>query len=77
MYESKNLILVVHVDDVQMFSKKQLCIDMFVKSLAEGEENFELPDEGNIEKCLGVEIQTHSYGSYKIKQSYLTQRIIQ
>ena len=77
MHASKNLILVVHVDDVLMFSKKQLCIDVFIKSLAESEENFKLTDEGNIEKCLGVEIQTHSDGSYKIKQSYLTQRIIQ
>ena len=50
---------------------------MFIKSLAEGGKNFELTDEGNIDKHLGVEMQTHSDGSYDLKHPYLTQRIIQ
>ena len=77
VFASKNLIILVYVDDVLIFSKKKLWIDMFIKSLAEGEENFELTDEGSIDKYLGVEIQTHSDGSYELKQPYLTQRILQ
>ena len=49
----------VHVDDVLIFSPKKLCIDSFIKSLMDGSENFELTDEGNTDKYLGVEISRH------------------
>ena len=77
MHVSKNLILVVCAEDVLIFSKKQLWIGVLIKSLAGGEEKLELTCKGNIDKCLGIEIQTHSDGSYDLKQPYLTQRITQ
>ena len=77
VYVSKQLILIVYVDDILIFSKKKCWIDLFVKSLSEGDENFELTDEGSIDKYLGVDITTHQDGTYELKQPYLTKRIIQ
>ena len=77
MHVYKNFILVVHADDILIFSKKKLCVDTFVKPLAEVEENFELTDEVKIYKHLGVDMQTHSDGSYEIRKSYLAQRTTQ
>ena len=66
IHASRNLILVVHVDDMLIFSPKKLWIDLFIKSLMDGSENFELIDEGNIEKHLGVEIIKHRDGTYEL-----------
>ena len=49
---------------------------MFIQSLAEGQEKFELTDEGSIDKYLGVDITKLSDGSYELKQPYLIKRII-
>ena len=62
----KNLIVLVCVNDILIFSKKKTCIDLFIKSLTNGEENFKLTDEGNIDKCLGVDMKGYAVGSYEI-----------
>jgi len=49
---------------------------LLIKSLANRTENFELTDEGSIDKYLGVEICDYPDGSYELKQSYLIERII-
>ena len=59
VYTSKNIIVLVCVDDFLMFSKKKIWIDLFKKSLFEGQEKFELTDEGDIDKCLGVDVNTN------------------
>ena len=58
-HASRNLILVIHVEDVLIFSPKKLWIELFIKSLMDGSENFELTDEGNKDKFLSVEIRKH------------------
>ena len=77
VYASKNLILVVYVDDVLIFSPKKLWIDLFIKSLMDGCENFELTDEGNIDKYIGVEISKHRDGTHELKKPHLTRRIVE
>ena len=67
VHASKNLILVVHVDDILIFSPKKLWIDLSIKSLIDGLDNFELTDEGNIDKDLGVEISRHRDGMHELK----------
>ena len=57
----------MHVDDVLMFSNKEDCVDLFVKSLSASTENY---------KYLGVETCNLSDGTYKLKQSFLTKGII-
>ena len=56
IFASKNLILIIYIDDILIFSKKKIWIDLFVKSLVEGKEKFELTNEGNIDKYLGIDI---------------------
>ena len=51
------MILIEHVDDILTFSREKLCIYLPIKSLFEGDENFEMTDEGNIDKYLGVDIK--------------------
>ena len=70
------MILVVHVDDFLIFSKKNLWIDVLIKSLFNEEENFELTDEGNIDKYLGVDIRKHNDGTHELRQPFLIDRII-
>ena len=67
MFVSKNLIMLVHVDNVLIFSKKKIYIDVFIKLLMNGEENFELTDEGNIDKYLGVDIKSYEDSTHEIR----------
>ena len=63
----KNLILIVYIDDILIFSKKKIWIDFFVKSFFEEKEKFELTNKGNIDKYLGVDIQKYPNSTYKIR----------
>ena len=74
---SNQLILIVHVDYVLIFSKKKCWIDIFIKSFSEGSNSFEGIDEGRIYKCLGVDITEHTDRTCELKQSFLTKRFIE
>ena len=50
VHASKDLMLIVCVDDMLIFSKKEMLINLFIKSLSDGVENFELKDGGNMGK---------------------------
>ena len=63
----KNFIIVVHVDDVLIFSPKKFWIDLFIKSLMDGCEDFDLTDEVSIDKCLDVEITKYRDGTCQLK----------
>jgi len=76
VYASKNLILIVYVDDVLIFSKKNVWIDIFLKSLFDGDEKFELTDEGDIDKYLGVDVNKVDDGVFELRQPFLIKRII-
>ena len=51
-------------------------MDSFIKSLMNGDENFELSDEDNIDKHFGVNIKKKVDSTYVIRQPLLIQRII-
>ena len=76
VYVSKNLILVVYINDILIFSKEKIWIDIFVKLLFKGDEKFELTDEGSIDKYLGLKIAEKQDRTYKLKQPYLIKYII-
>ena len=67
MHVSKILILVACVDEVLIFSKKKVWIDMLIKYLFNGEENFELTDEGNVDKNIGVDMRKHNDGTCELR----------
>ena len=64
------------VDNILIFSKDKMLIDIFIKLLLEGNDKFKLTDEGNIRKYLGVSIKKDKDSSYDIRQLYLIQCII-
>ena len=76
VYLGKNAIAVVYVDDVIIVSKSNEILDSIVKSLFEGQENFDLTDEGTLEKYLGIEIKYLDKNTYKLYQPHLIDRII-
>eukprot|EP00957_Ditylum_brightwellii_P094117 7165481-Ditylum_brightwellii.AAC.1 len=51
-------------------------IDSFVTSMKEGNENFILSNEGDINKFLGIEITQLDKNRFKISQPYLIDRIV-
>ena len=51
-------------------------INRFVDSMKNGDENFVLTDEGDINKFLGIEMTQLDDKRFKISQPYLTDRII-
>ena len=50
---------------------------MLIKFLFNREENFELTNEGNIDKYLGVNMQKYKDGRYELRQPFLIDRIIE
>ena len=60
-------MLIVCVDDVLIFSKKEILINLFIKSLSDGIENFELTDGGNMDKHIGAETCNCPNGTYELK----------
>ena len=49
-----------------IFSKWKIYIDLFIKSLINGEEDFELVDKVNLDKCLGINIKDYADNPYEI-----------
>ena len=66
----------VYVDDLIILSPRDIIITNFVKSLQGTTEEFELTDEGPLEKYLGVNIKKHKDGLLELTQPYLIERII-
>ena len=66
----------MYVDDVLIFSKKKVWIDIFIKSLFEGIENFELTDESDINKYLSIDIQKYKDSTYELRQLFLIKCVL-
>ena len=52
-------------------------VDSVIQSLRDGQEDFELTDEGSIDKYLGVMIKDINENSFEMSQPFLIRRIIQ
>ena len=57
MYVSKKFIHIMHINNILILSKKKIWIDMLIKFLFNREENFELTNEGNIDKYFRADIK--------------------
>ena len=77
LYWMKGLTVLTYVDDCILVSTSKQTIDDFVESLKNGEEKFQLTDEGDIDKFLGIEIKHFEDGSFEISQPHLITRILQ
>ena len=64
------------MDDVLIVSKRKRTIDAFIESLRNGLERYDLTDEGDISKYLGVDIIKNKDGTFELKQPFLIRRIL-
>ena len=70
------MIVLTYVDDCIIIGPAIKEIDAFVTSMKDGNENFVLTDEGDIDKFLGIEITQLDKNRFKISQPYLIDRIV-
>lgn len=70
-----DMIIISYVDDCVLISYSKDVIDIFIKDLGVGEENFVFTDDGDLKNYLGVEF-TRNNTSINMKQEFLIQRII-
>ena len=66
----------MYVDDCIIFSKSSKTNDDLVTSLQNGPENYQLTDEGDLTKYLGVDIDRRPDGSFELRQPYLIERCL-
>ena len=65
-----------YVDDCLIIADKESKIDMLIKSLHGGKENFVFTDEGSICKYLGVDIQQQDDNTLEMTQPFLIERVL-
>ena len=70
------MIILTYVDDCIIVVPSMENINLFVDSMKNGDKNFVLTDEGDINKFLGIEITQLGDKIFKISQPYLTDQII-
>ena len=76
LYIGNGMIILTYVDDCIIVGPSTENINRFVDSMKNGDKNFVLADEGDINKFLGIEITQLDDKIFKISQPYLTDQII-
>ena len=76
IFYREDAIILVYVDDCIIFSKSNKINDSIVASLQNGVENFNLTDEGDVSRYLGVDILHHPDGRMEMRQPYLIERCL-
>jgi hypothetical protein len=71
------MILLTYVDDCIIFSPSMESIDRLVWSMHDGPENFNLTDEGNLNKFLEIEITKLDSSSFELAQPFLIDCLLQ
>ena len=72
LYIGNGMIILTYIDDCIIVGPSMENINRFVDSKKNGNENFVLTDEGDINKFLGIEITQLDDKIFKISQQYLT-----
>ena len=76
LYLKDGMAVLTYVDDCIIVGKSTKAIDALIHSLQNGQEGFNLTDEGNIDKFLGVEITNRANGEFEMSQPHLISRIV-
>ena len=69
-------IVVTYVDDCIILGTSMAIVDSVIESLRDGKEDFELTDEGSIDKYLGVMIKDIDENRFEMSQPFLIKRIL-
>ena len=76
LYLKDGMAMLTYVDDCIIVGKSTKTIGALIHSLQNGQEGFNLTDEGNIDKFLGVEITNRANGEFEMSQPHLISRIV-
>ena len=77
VFYREGCIVLTYVDDCIILGKNMAIVDSVIQSLRDGQEDFEVTDEGSIDKYLGVMIKDINENSFEMSQPFLIRRIIQ
>ena len=78
VFISKEMIILVYVDDCIIISKEALVIQKFISSLKSGIGDFIFTEEGNMNSYLGVDISSFTdKKGFTLSQPFLIDRVIQ
>ncbi len=69
-------MILTYFDDCIIIDKNMFGIDSFIDSLKEGHEEFDLTNEGSINKYLGVLFKDINENSFEMSQPFSIWRII-
>ena len=78
----ENAIIITYIDDCIILYRNKSVFDALIDSLKNGPKKIDLTDEGDINMCLGVEIEMlgetkpNMPKSFKMKQPFLIGRIL-
>ena len=76
VYISRDMMILVYVDDCILISKDQVPMQKFIQSLQNGTEDFVFTDEGTLANYLGVCIDKQDDGKgFSMTQPFLIERI--
>ena len=68
--------MLTHVDDCIIIGKIMAILDSVIDSLRDGYEDFELTDEGSLDKYIGLIIKDIYYISFGMIQPFLVRHIV-
>jgi hypothetical protein len=77
VFFQKDCIVLTYVDDCIILGIDMAIVDLVILSLKEGHEEFELVNQGSIDKYLGLLIRDIDANSFKISQPFLICRILE
>jgi len=77
IFFQKDCIVLTYVDDCIILRKDMAIVDSVISSLKEGHEEFELVDQGSIDKYLGLLIRDIDANSFEMSQPFLICRILE
>jgi hypothetical protein len=72
----KDCIILTYVDDCIILGKNMADVDSVISSLHEGTENFQLVNQGSIDKYLGLLIRDIDATSFEMSQPFLIRWIL-
>ena len=70
VFLQKDWIVLTHVDDCIILGKTMADVDAVISSLHDGTENFQLVDQGSIDKYLGLMIHDIDSNTFEMSQPF-------
>ena len=76
LYLRDCMIILTYVDDCIIIGEQMSDINTFIDLMHEGQENFILTDEGDVNKFLGIETTKYEDSLFELSQPFLIDRIV-